>query len=139
MLLEHTFLYWTLISWGFVCREKTDKYKRCFLFIFTMMFEKFLFCIDFGSECLSVTYMQYIKEYSLKSKTNECVTTVLKKIRLYCISKYDSFIHVRGKKNQKGDALKTHIQNIYIHIFEKYLGVLSKQRGKIKYKQWNAV
>lgn len=45
------------------------------------------------------------------------------------ISKYDGFIHVRGRENQKVDALETHIQNICTHS-GRYLGVLSnKMKG----------
>lgn len=66
------------------------------------------------------------------------MVTVLKKIRLYCIiSKYDSFIHVWGEKNNRLDALKTHIQNICTHTLKGIWEFCQKQmKGeKIKYKQ----
>lgn len=54
------------------------------------------------------------------------MTTVLKKIRLYCIiSKYDSFIHVRGgKKWRTKNAFTKHM---YTFWKVQYLGVLSNE------------
>lgn len=80
------------------------------------------------------------ENYLKKFQINEFVATVLKKIRLYCIiSKYDSFIHVWGKKNKRLDALKTHIQNICTHtlkgIWEFCQKKIKNEGGKIKYKQ----
>lgn len=78
---------------------------------------------------------------TFKNKSLHLCTTVLKKIRLYCIiSKYDSFIHVRGEKTNKVDTLKTHIQNICTHS-GRYLGVLSNKTKGRKLninKEWNA-